>query len=76
MPAKSNDFTTSPIFTVFSHFIHILSHFPVKKATGKTLAKSITYEHLIEHKFCLFETGVWKVNLVASRAAFYLIVII
>jgi hypothetical protein len=29
---------------VFSHFIHILSHFPVKKATGKTLAKSITYE--------------------------------
>jgi len=61
---------------VFSLFIDILSHFTVKKTTGKTLAKSITYKHLIEHTFCLFESGVGKVNLVASRAAFYLIMII
>ena len=42
----------------------------------KTLVKSITYEHFSEHKNCLFESGVGKVDFVASRAAFNLVVII
>lgn len=48
----------------------------MKLATGKTLVKSITYEHLLEHTFCLFETGLGEINLVASAAAFDLIMII
>jgi hypothetical protein len=48
----------------------------VKYTTGETLAKSITYEHLLEHTFCLFESGVREINLVASAAAFDLIVVI
>ena len=48
----------------------------MKLTTEITLVKSITYEHLLEHTFCLFETGLGEINLVASTAAFYLIVII
>ena len=48
----------------------------MKLTTGKTLAKSITYEHLLEHTFCLFESGLWEIDFVASTAAFYLIMII
>ena len=48
----------------------------MKLTTEKTLVKSITYEHLLEHTFCLFETGVGEINLVASTAAFDLIMII
>jgi hypothetical protein len=31
--------------------------------------KSITYEHALEHTFCLFESGVREANLVACAAA-------
>ena len=31
---------------------------------------------MLEHTFCLFETGVGEINLVASAAAFDLIVVI
>jgi len=48
----------------------------MQNAIGKNRIKSITYEHFLEHLFCLFETGVRKVDFVASRAAFNLIVII
>jgi hypothetical protein len=61
---------------VFLHFIDILSHFPVKKTTGKTLAKSITYEHAFEGEKSILETHVWKVDFVARNTAFYLIMII
>jgi hypothetical protein len=48
----------------------------MKLTTEKTLVKSITYEHLLEHTFCLFESGVVEANLVASAAAFNLIHVI
>ena len=48
----------------------------MKYTTGKTLVKSITYEHLLEHTFCLFESGVVEANLVTSTAAFNLIHVI
>ena len=48
----------------------------MKLTTEKTLVKSITYEHLLEHTFCLFESGVVETNLVASAAAFNLIHVI
>ena len=44
--------------------------------TEITLVKSITYEHLSKHTFCLFESGIREINLVASTAAFDLIMII
>ena len=37
--------------------------------TGKTLAKSITYEHAFEGLFCLFESGIGETNLIACAAA-------
>ena len=48
----------------------------MKLTTEKTLVKSITYEHLLEHTFCLFESGVLEHDFVTSTAAFYLIMII
>ena len=48
----------------------------MKYTTGKTLVKSITYEHLLEHTFCLFKRGISEQNLVASAAAFNLIHVI
>ncbi len=48
----------------------------MKLTTEKTLVKSITYEHLLEHTFCLFESGVVEANLVTSTAAFNLIHVI
>ena len=48
----------------------------MKYTTEKTLAKSITYEHLLEHTFCLFKRSVVEANLVACAAAFNLIHVI
>lgn len=48
----------------------------MKLTTGKSLAKSITYEHLLEHTFCLFESGILEHDFVTSTAAFNLIHVI
>ena len=43
--------------------------FSSKKAIVKTRIKSITYEHVLEHTFCLFESGVGEANFVSRRSA-------
>jgi hypothetical protein len=48
----------------------------LQNAIGKNRIESITYEHALEHTFCLFESGVREADFVASRATFNLIVII
>ena len=48
----------------------------MKKTIVKILAKSITYEHVSKHTNCLFESGIREINLVASAAAFNLIMVI
>ena len=48
----------------------------MKLTTEITLVKSITYEHLLEHTFCLFESSVGETNLVACAAAFNLVHVI
>ena len=48
----------------------------MKNAIVKNRIKSITYEHALEHTFCLFESGVGETNLVACAAAFNLVHVI